>query len=625
MENLTEIESLYKHLEDKALDYKYPHQIGNLFKNIRDLKSKENKSNVANKSQWELDFFNFVLINGEIKPRFVGTNNKGEEVEYPSFERFDDKTYQYLIKRLNSTKNALLKARYANIIWCSPKKHQKYAKIAVDSYLELVKIYEKKDKILPKEHFGSDVLQAIQNAYYLAYQINYKKDEIKQEIRRLVLKFNPKSDYSFALRFNLITLMLNGKKRFNNDDFKDFEKICWQFSNDLIRKRDFHQAIQIFELGEIVEQKLKNITYCWRKKIAECYEDLMKQAEKNNDLASENFCRNAIDSYRKTKDFKKVKELERKYSELKSKLKYQVIRTPIDLTKTIKKCKKIAKNIVQNSSEEIISILMHHKDILPKYKEIEKIAEEQMERFITLALIPTVIMDQSGHPAQHFDEDDEKKYYAMLQQYKMELEKEKIHLIREIFFSSIQKEKLSSKILLKFLKTNSWFGKTIEKKLSSNNIIKYNWLYLIAPAIHDYFYQMQYYLQKAIEYPNLILSIDSLILKMEGLFRDFCTFNNIATFRFTVDNKGRPIVREKAIYDLLYENQIKEKFDEDELLFFKFLLVEKAGYNLRNKVAHSLMIFQEYNIDLMHLLILGLLKIGKYNFAREESSPNNKK
>jgi len=46
-------------------------------------------------------------------------------------------------------------------------------------------------------------------------------------------------------------------------------------------------------------------------------------------------------------------------------------------------------------------------------------------------------------------------------------------------------------------------------------------------------------------------------------------------------------------------------------------LVEKAGYNLRHKVAHSLIFFGEYRINYMHLLILMLLKIGKFDFAKK--------
>ncbi len=61
----------------------------------------------------------------------------------------------------------------------------------------------------------------------------------------------------------------------------------------------------------------------------------------------------------------------------------------------------------------------------------------------------------------------------------------------------------------------------------------------------------------------------------------------------------------------------KEKlFNEDEILFFKALLVEKAGYNLRHKVAHSLIQYDEYSIGIAHLLVLLLLRLGEIRFSR---------
>jgi hypothetical protein len=133
-----------------------------------------------------------------------------------------------------------------------------------------------------------------------------------------------------------------------------------------------------------------------------------------------------------------------------------------------------------------------------------------------------------------------------------------------------------------------------------------------------YFLQIGYYFLDPTNYPNLVLAIYSLTLKIEGLFRDMCQFSGIATFYMTKDNKGRDIVREKDIHALLYEKTIKKLFDEDDLLFLKFLLVEKAGYNLRHKIAHSLMLFHDYSIAYMHLLILALLRLGKYDFLKKE-------
>ena len=65
----------------------------------------------------------------------------------------------------------------------------------------------------------------------------------------------------------------------------------------------------------------------------------------------------------------------------------------------------------------------------------------------------------------------------------------------------------------------------------------------------------------------------------------------------------------------LYEEGVKKLFDEDDLLFLRYLLIEKAGLNLRNKVAHSLMAIHDYNAGSMHLVMLALLRLAKYNFV----------
>lgn len=623
MENFTDLKSVYGYLEKNATDYKYPHQIGNLFQKLRDLKHKENKSDEAKIAQWEIDFFGFTIKEGKLNPKFTGTNNKGEVIKYPILDRFDDRTYEYLVERLDSTSNPLLKARYSHILWCSPKKHARYAKIAVDSYLKLIEIYEAKDKKEPQEHYGLDVLDTVKNAYSIACQIKYKVDKVKSELWRLVNTFNFESSSSFALRANLIELILKDKRQFpKKEDFLGFENICWQISESLTKSGNIHGTIDMLELGEKVDQKLGKKTHDWRRQIAESYETLMKQAEKGNNLASQTFCLSALENYKKLKDKNKINEVEKKYSELKNSMKLSEFKTEIDLTELIKRCREVAEKVVQNDSDEIIKVLMLDKNLLPKCKDMEKIAEEHSKKFVMQHLFPTEIIDQSGHSAQHFSDEDEKKYYGILRQYDWKLKLNKIYLINEIFFAAIQENKLSADILLRFLNRHSWFGKIISKKLA-NQTIKYNWLSLIAPSLHEYFLQTQYCFANTNYSPNLVLSIDSLTLKIEGLIRDICQFSGVTTFYMTNDSKGRNIAREKDIHALLYEEPIKKLFDEDDLLFFKFLLVEKAGYNLRHKVAHSLLLLQEYSINYMHLLILALLRLGKYDFVKKEDATSH--
>jgi len=316
--------------------------------------------------------------------------------------------------------------------------------MAVDSYLELVKIYEAKDKKEPDKCYGLAVQEAMKSAYSIAFQIKYKTDEMKVELKRLVTTFNFKSSSSFALRANLIELMLKAKRRFSKEDFLGFENVCWQVSESLIESGNIHDAIVMLELGEKVDQKLEKKTHDQRRRIAELYETLMKEAEKDNNLSSLVFCQSALENYRKIKDKDKINELEKKYSELKISMKLEEFKKEINQTEQIKFYREVAEKVVQNDTDEIIKFLMFDKNLLPKYKDMQEIAEKLGKNFGIQHLSPTIEVDQSGHLVQHFADEEEKKYYEILQLYDMELKLNKIHLINEIFFTAIRENKLSS-------------------------------------------------------------------------------------------------------------------------------------------------------------------------------------
>jgi hypothetical protein len=130
--------------------------------------------------------------------------------------------------------------------------------------------------------------------------------------------------------------------------------------------------------------------------------------------------------------------------------------------------------------------------------------------------------------------------------------------------------------------------------------------------------------------PNLISSIDSLTLKIEGLLRFFCERIGFATFK---RSRGSDIVMEKNIDELLSslqhrfggENKNITNFIEEDRIFIKFYLSEKAGENLRNEIAHGLMLINDYSIYRIPVLISIILKLSKYKFVplTNESNKNN--
>lgn len=616
MSDFDNLGSLYEHLEQNAASYKYPHNIGVLFQKLRDSFHKNSETEKAKVAQWEVDFFNFRLEKGEARTMWEMTDEKGKHIAYPDYQNFDEGKYKYLIERLENTSGPLLKARYAHILWCSPRKHAKYAKAAVDAYLKLINIYEQKDKDAPAEHFGLDVLRIMQNAYSLGCQIKYRTDNIKSEIKRLILNFNFKSRSSFALRANLIKLMLEARKRFPKEDFTGFQDICWKAALSLTKANNIHAAIDMLNLGEKTDEKVVTETHNWILKRAKLYELLMSQ-RKEGDLAIPEFCLCALEEYKKIDNKAKISELEKKYNELKSSVKLQEFGGEIDLTETILKYNNFANQLAERKPEEIIQFLMLNKSLLPAYNDLQKQVKEQNKKYVFQSLAATSVIDNRGHQAEHFSV-EEKEYHNLLQQYSWSIELNKKFLMDAVFCAAIRQNKLSAENFLEFLSKHSWFGKTLCHKTPTGKKIEYNWLNLIAPALNEYFLQMHYYFTNPINQPNIVLCIDSLTLKMEGLLRDLCQICGVSTFYQTKDGKGRNVVREKDIHALLYEDKIKQLFDKDDLLLFRFLLVEKAGYNLRHRVAHALMYFQEYSVVYMHLLIIALLRLGRYDFVEQK-------
>ena len=609
MTDFNDLESLYKHIEDKTLTDSELYQIKTLFMNFRDTKRQENNPREAEKAQWEIHFLSFVLKEGKIGPEWERTDENGQVFVYPHFDLFDETIYEYLITRLAATNYPKLKARYAHILWCSPKKHKKFAKIAIDSYLKVISIYEQGYADNEERFLDQEISEAIINAYSIARQINDNLEAVKSELRRFVQKFSVSAAFSAR---DLIQFMLEPRKGFVKEDFDGLEDVCWQIAE---RFTDHGQtAIEFLEIGEAVDRKFNKQSYPWNQRIAQHYEALIEIFENGPNVALF-FCVNAIEIYKKIHDKEKVKELEQRYSELKDSMVFGTFEKEIDLTQDLKKYAEAAKEFVKNeSSEEIIQYLILGKDLLPTYNEVAKSMKEQIKGSPLPHMLSKVQHDQNANPVQYFDSEEEKKHFDILSGYKLQLELANIHLIWAVFREAILKNKLTFSVLIDFIEKHCWYGKNLSKRLTNN------WLALIAPALYEYFRQMDFYFADPTRnFPNFVLSLDSLTLKIEGIFRDLCQLSGIAVSHQIKDNSGRNIVHEKDINALLHEDTIKKLFDEDDLLFFKFLLIEKSGYNLRNKIAHSLMSFQEYGYDYMHLVILALLRLGKYDFTRNSN------
>ena len=620
--DLNTLESLYEHIESKIITKHDVYEIKDFLKAFRDRMCDANESDEANKAQWEIDFHSFVVKEGEIGPEAQGYGEGNLVFSYPCVDSFDEVGYEYLITRLNATNHAKLRVQYAQILWCSPKKHERYAEIAIDSYLELVSVYEQEFDSKGKEDkhsFAEEMSEQIINAYAIARQIKNHVEEVKTELKRLIQKFSSQTPFCAA---DLIEFMLKHKKGFTREDFVSLEDFCRQTAES--SENDSWTAIKFLTLGKRVDEKLGKQSYDWVRRIAQHYENRMKQVE-TAPLLAVDFCMAAIRNYQQIGDDKKVTELQHRYSKFRASMEFSSSRTTDDEAKIEQACKESAKEFVSHStSDDIIRHLILGKDILPTCQEVEESVQAQIKKSPTAHLLPKVIFDDIGNPTQHFETDEEKHDFDILNGYLQQFWLYNRHLIREVFFQAILANKLSFDILRSFITKHCWYGKDLSRQLPNNQSVRFNWMDLIEPGLKEYFCQMESYLaNRATKVPSFVLSLDSLTLKVEGLFRCLCRLAGGVTSRQKQDKLNRNVIHERYITEFLHDNIIKRLFDQDDLLFFKVLLVEQWGFTLRHKIAHSLMPLEGYSWDCMHLLILALLRLGKYDFTKHSDEASD--
>jgi len=608
MTEFRDIESLYDYLEKEI---KYFHELNNLniFNSMVALRNKfyeEDKKEKAELVQCEIDFLNFGIKEGKLIPKFSQYDAKGNLINIPEMDRFTVETYKYLKKRLEETKNPILISRYAHILWDSPEKHGNYAEIAVNAYLILIRKYEKEIKENQDTKIWSDLIRSIQCACNLGFKSRKKIEEIKSEVKSLIFENKDYGNISKHLILESIRMMLN-EKGFSKEDFRDINRICFELSTTL--EEDPHGAIAFLELGERIDHKLKEKTANWRGELGKKYEDLTKRTLKNP-LVSSDYCLKSIDNYIKSGNTEKVKEMKSIYSGLKKDIRIKGERIEFDLSESIKCYQKFTEELISYESEQILGYLITSNDLLPPKEAVREFVESYSKQSF-LSLFPKTIIDEGKNPIKHYNP-DEQKYYE-LKAYEHILYMHTAILLKEIITKAFLSNKLNGKILLELLSSKSIYGKNFPTNVYLEEELIYNWISLIAPSIHEYFNKLNTYLLNPSYYPNLIPNIDSLVLKFEGVFREICEFNNIDTINIRHQNEGHNIIAKKDLNTLLFEKNIEKIIDEEDLIFFRYIFAEDYGLNLRNKIAHSEFIAQQYTVDVMNLILLAILRLGKHN------------
>ena len=606
------LEEIYTHLEDDIESIKRDWELTSAMKRLAD---RTNDENEKAKMKYECFVFDFHLENGIVKPMHSQTKEDGTTLfAYPNFEDFGQSGLSYLKDRAKVARNDFLISRYNLILWnsSSPHKHQEQAKTAIEAYLRILKGL---NCVKEEKRQGWDCLDIMKNGFRVAVQAKYKIDEFKDILKTWLFEEGKFPDDSkiFLLKFMLETSQMK-----KSDFDGTLELILRIGSAHTERITDYFFSKEIYETGLKIARRLGTDVKIWNERIGDA---IIKMADHRMDdetrMVPLSFLKEAIPYYKLAGLDKKVKEIEHRYFELKKEFKLSKIELPLD-EKAAEELGNYftakTEKLIEQEADDIFGYLLTGSDIFPKKQWLTEMAKGQKDTFMDFAR--TMRFDINNNVSEPKNGKDSKENEKIFENYHYYINLSVLPFLHRIFIEGIKEDKITFNNLVKFMFNHTWLGQELTDYDPCGDIIKYNWLSVIAPSIHEYFMQTESALKSNNPYTNYVMPIDSLTLKFEGVLRDFARILKIST---TIAGKGN-VLREKYIEEFLADETFQKYFDEDDLLFFNFLFVAKNGMNLRNNVAHCFYRFHNYNFQLMHLLICAFLRIGKYKIRVDKKN-----
>ena len=609
---MKDLKDIYRTIDNSkfVVNNDFKNNIFLLFKDFIENNKDDAAVETLRHAQIEIDLQNFQINSNKLSPVFTQTSENGDYYEFPTLKSFADIDYDYIKSRFDKTKNPFLKVRYGHVLWLSPKKHIKYGNGTYDKLAKLCRLSSKTVWSDPDRMALVTFKNSLFNLFYLSATIG-KSESIKSVILRLS-KTKKTTEKTAYFNLGMVQLMLANPKVFKRTDFISIEKLCVRLAE---MTSNLECKIDIYKIGDQVNQKLEKKSSYWNTRLAETYEKLSVPAENGDNFGALINCKNSIKYYMKAKNKSKLFELESLYKTLKQTMTLGGFPIKFDITETIRNIEKATDDICKWPTDKIIEYLIYTKEIFPSYDSMHEESLSEKKQNFSHFIFGVSVFDDLGHTSAHFDDDNEKMHHAIMKNLSIKIHIA-IYFINSLVWKCVRKNKLTPPEIINFLRKKSWLGQDITILYSQQKIKNYNWVELISPGINDFLSQLYFYTVNPINVPNYVLCTDSLTLKIEGIFRDICELRGNATFFQTEDNKGRTVVREKDINLLFREQTIQETIDKDDLYIFQFILIDKVGINLRNKIAHALLREgNRYGISYPLLLLIIILRLAKNEYG----------
>jgi hypothetical protein len=609
MGELKSLQEVYEFLELHVYDLERKMDITELFVKFRDQTENETEKKLA---QWDLECFLFNFFGGSVFSFSYASSGEGHEIHrYPHMDKWQTDAFDHVKQRAETVRNPLLKATYNHLLWKAPKgvKHTKYAIIAVESYYVLIEHYIElfnKDK---NENNFFEITRKFKNMVVLATETKHYVTELNKLAHRLLFDVTA---LKFYHKESILKTMLDSPAIFKKPSFFDTLGIFENALKDLTERTEFSVMAEDLKTALRIASKIGQDSRVWHNAIGECFVSWAAiETDDERAWIKQSILTEAIHAFMQAGNGKRKQEVEVLHDKTRDKAYLQGGSFPYD-PKVIAALKVWDKEIQETTTEilkeaeEVIYSHLASAKIFPTKEFLKKTAFKQ-EAWLEGINVIKFDINKNIQSLRNREDNSEEGFW---ESYQFQLKHTILPYLHYLFIPGIKSGKLGYLGMIEYFAKHTWIGQTFTKFDLAGKSIQYNWLGVIAPSIIEYYTQMQAALLDETYRSSYVLCVDSLTMKMEGLLRDFAQKLNTSTSK--ASQTGMQV---KFIQDLLKDETIKRNFSDEDQIFFDFLFVNKGGVDLRNNIAHCFYDYQDYGFDQMHLLLVALLRIGRYRFA----------
>jgi len=546
-------------------------------------------------------------------------------VYWPDVEKFTQQDFEYFEKRYNECKNLFAKTEYGLMVYFGEKtkssKHQNFKKQLCNELFDLSKVYySKAEKGGDKNFYGMDFYHTIRLAFGIAEKARIEPDlsDIIQYLFIIHQNWDTKKEGTLRILLDISALMSEYFGLFNKQI--DFQKVLDKNLEGAkeLEKTYIWGAIYAVDRNINIEQKRKNPANTLNTYKAHLYEKLAIEAESKSNITCVGFIEDALRIYEQLHDHDNIKRLENYYSDLRGKFHLSEFRQSLPREYHEMITERIMSTVAESSDGEIL----YHFVKTPWYDSIAKIKEQSLElskQSVLLSMLSTTIVDKFGNTVDVFNSEKDKEWSNFWNSYSYNFQIG-THTMNRFFVEAYKARKLNYNSVLAYLE-KTWFNEVIERNYHGRKV-EIKPIDTLKPGLKRIFEELDKSYTDNEYQPDFVMVIDSLALRVEGLLRYFCERIGIATFK-TKQKGPDKLVMEKLLDDLLADiahqpplkpDQITN-FDEEDRIFIKYVMAEKAGLNLRNAVAHSLMDIFEYSFEHVVVIFCIIMKLSKYKIV----------